>query len=131
MATTLELIDHSFIIDRKARRAFRSHGMKGKHVGKVRLVNNRRLPHAARINKHAQTTTITALNGHDEQHDEMDQRQAVEQQPAVCPKLLARMGNELSGLTSACEMTSQSRRFVHDCKHSHSEYSSFSHSLHY
>lgn len=38
-------------------------------------------------------------------------------QAKVCPKMLLQVGNELSGLASPCEMTSQARVFVHDCKY--------------
>jgi hypothetical protein len=113
MATTLELIDHTFI-DRQSRQTIRSHVMKGKNVGKVRL-HKRRPSHSAGINKGAQVTSITPLSRRDEQREEMEKRRKkFEEQVKICPKLLARMGNELSGLSSACEMSSQSRKYVHD-----------------
>lgn len=104
--TTFAFVDHS-LIDRKARRAIRSHVMKGKNLGKVRT---KRPPHAARDTAH-DWHDVNASTG-----DSLSPTPAPFDKPKVCPKLIAQVGNELSGLASACEMTVQSRRAVHDCE---------------
>lgn len=106
MATTFQFIDHS-LIDRKSRRTIRSHVMKGKNVGKVRTP--RRPPHGT------EKTNLYNVNGHDAAAPSISPETGYDQ-PLVCPKLMARFGNELSGLSSACEMTPQARHFVHDCE---------------
>jgi len=98
--------------------------MKGRNLGKVRSSsrNSRKPPQAA-------TVTTKVINVHtpppSKQQPLMDgrygaqpeifaQKPVLPAQPKVCPKLNAHVGNELSGLSSACEMNAQSRRIVHD-----------------
>lgn len=121
MAATFAFIDHAFIDRKESRRAIRSHVMKGKNFGKVRS-SSRKPPQAATV-----TTKAVHSSPPSKQQPLMDgqygaqpkifeEKPALPEQPKICPKLNAHVGNELSGLTSACEMSAQSRRIVHDCE---------------
>lgn len=102
MTTTLVFVDHDFVIDRKARRTIRSHVLKGKAAGRVRAP--RRPPHAAKRLEHLGTSYAS--------HDDVLPVYFSQKSTGA----ITQVGNSLSGLTSPCEMTAQSRRSVHDCE---------------
>lgn len=125
MAATFAFIDHAFIDRKQAQEArrLRKDVMKAKGLGKLRSFSRNRKPaQAATV-----TTKVIQTSPPAKQQPLMDGQYGAQpkifkdqpvlpEQPKVCPKLNVHVGNELSGLTSACEMSAQSRRIVHDCR---------------
>lgn len=94
---SFQFIDQSSI-DRKVRRNIRSHVMRGKNVGKVRPPRK-------------QPTTLGAT---DAQSLSL-QREITFSEAKSSPKLLIQLGSELSGVRTPCNISTHSRRFLHDC----------------
>lgn len=105
MATTFQFIDHANTDTFASRRTIRSHGMKGRTVDKVRASRRSHPVDKSRQNLYNNNNNNAAGDGFTSQGE----------QAKICPKMLLQVGNELSGLASACEMTPQARVFVHDC----------------
>lgn len=127
MAATFAFIDHAFIDRKESQQArrIRKDVMKCKSLGKVRSSSrNRKPPQVVTVTTKAVHSSVPAkqqplMDGqYGAQPKIFEDKPALPVQPKVCPKLNVPVGNELSGLTSACEMSAQSRRIVHDCEYS-------------
>ena len=116
MAASFAFIDHGHL-DRKARRTIRSHVMRGKNVGKVRVTKGS--PSHFRRDKVAQNPesfTGTYKSHYACPRGTISQMLGVQDQLEICPRPHGWMvGNELSSLASPFEITAQSRRSIHNC----------------
>ena len=119
MATTFAFIDY-FNIHRKSRRTIRSHVMKGKNVGKVR-VPKKRPSHVAK-DRIAHNLDISLMDRRDNHSEALpgffSQQLDASDRPKNSPKLIVQVGKELSSLMSPHEITPQSRRSIHNCESS-------------
>lgn len=77
--------------------------MKGKAAGK------------GRASERSSSQTDDATLDHGFSSLSKGEHNSVYEPANVCPKMLMQVGNELSGLKSGGQMTSQARVFVHDC----------------
>jgi len=116
MATTVTFVDHSFL-DRKARRSFRSHVLKGKNGAKMRAL--KRPPHAATPDDDERTASHMGARQYS--HDALPDLYSppsstfsARPRPGPSMKPIVQVGGELASVSSPCAMTAQSRRTIRD-----------------
>lgn len=108
MSTAFTFIDHARI-DGKSRRAIRSHVMKGKNVGKIRVPRTSRalIGKSKTVEAHEDVQIVSP--------ETSSQKATISINTQRSLQLAVRVGNDLTSLGSQLEITAQSRRSIHNC----------------